>query len=78
MVAARFCITDIRMPQMGGEELAAWLWTVYPELKVLFVSGCVSEEFLQAQSLRPQSTFVEKPFKPTLLARKVVEMLDTP
>ena len=32
-------VTDVKMPAMGGEALAAWLSQHYPQLPVIFVSG---------------------------------------
>jgi two-component system cell cycle sensor histidine kinase/response regulator CckA len=32
-------VTDVKMPAMGGEALAAWLVQHYPTLPMIFVSG---------------------------------------
>ncbi|MEY2407985.1 MAG: two-component system, cell cycle sensor histidine kinase and response regulator CckA, partial [Verrucomicrobiota bacterium] len=35
----RLVVTDVIMPQMGGEVMAEWLKATYPGLKILFTSG---------------------------------------
>jgi two-component system cell cycle sensor histidine kinase/response regulator CckA len=34
-------ITDLRMPEMGGEEMVSRLRATHPNLKVLFVTGSI-------------------------------------
>ncbi len=56
-------LTDVVMPQMGGEALAEQFRALYPRTRVLFVRDC-------------GALFIEKPFSPAALARKVREVLD--
>jgi signal transduction histidine kinase/CheY-like chemotaxis protein len=73
-----FLVTDIVMPQMGGKKVADRLRAMYPNLKVLFISGYTESTIVQYGALDPSEVFLQKPFTPDVLARKVREMLDTP
>jgi CheY-like chemotaxis protein len=73
-------VTDVIMPQMNGRQLAGLLGTLHPGLKVLYISG-YDPTGLREGVLRPGESggctaFLEKPFTPTALARKVREVLD--
>ena len=69
-------LSDIVMPVMGGSELAARLRGVRPETRVLFISG-FSERALSAYGDQESGfSFLQKPFMPESLARKVRDVLD--
>ena len=68
-------ITDVVMPQMSGRELAETLVARQPDLRVLFMSGYTDDQVL-AQHLATGAGFLQKPFTPDVLARKVREVLD--
>jgi two-component system, cell cycle sensor histidine kinase and response regulator CckA len=61
---------------MGGKALAEQLMTVYPRIKVLFVSGYATDTIAHHGRLDPGTNFLSKPFTPTGLAHKVRELLD--
>jgi len=67
-------ITDVVMPEMGGLALAKRLTQQRPEMKVLYISGYSEESPLGALL---DAAFLEKPFPPGALARKVREVLAT-
>ncbi|MGB7621271.1 MAG: PAS domain S-box protein [Terriglobia bacterium] len=69
-------ITDVVMPKMSGSELASRIVAVTPETKVLFVSGYSEEAVLYEGGFDPGTAFLQKPFSPDSLARKVREVLD--
>ncbi len=69
-------ITDVVMPRLGGKELAEQLKIMYPTLKVLFISGYTGNTVIHQQGLGPGMAFLQKPFSPGTLARKVREILD--
>jgi signal transduction histidine kinase/ActR/RegA family two-component response regulator len=71
-------LTDVIMPQMNGPELAARVTELYPALKVLFVSGYADHAIVRHGTLDPDTSFLQKPFSPAELARKVREVLDEP
>ena len=69
-------LTDVVMPQMGGKELADRLKTHRPGIKVLFTSGYTDQAIVQRGLLNLDFAFLEKPFSPSGLVRKVREVLD--
>ena len=68
-------ITDLVMPKMGGREVAAGLPVSHPETKVLYMSGYVDDIY---ELLAGGHTFIDKPFSPDALLRKVREVIDQP
>jgi nitrogen-specific signal transduction histidine kinase/CheY-like chemotaxis protein len=71
--AVDLLLTDVVMPQVGGRELAERAMSLYPQMQVLFMSG-YSDAGVPIKSRR--ADFIQKPFTPDALARKVREMLD--
>jgi CheY-like chemotaxis protein len=69
-------LTDVIMPQLGGKELADRLKKLRPNVEVLFTSGYTDQAILQRGLLNPDFAFLEKPFSPSGLVRKVREVLD--
>jgi len=69
-------VTDVIMPQMGGRELAQRLAPLHPEMKVLYLSGYASNAIVHQGTLLPGVAFLQKPFAPGALTRKVREVLD--
>jgi two-component system cell cycle sensor histidine kinase/response regulator CckA len=65
-------ITDVIMPHMNGPQLADRLVPLRPKMKTLFMSG-YTDEALEFEAHR---SFLQKPFTPAGLARKVREVLD--
>ena len=61
------------MPVMGGRELASRLKTMRRGLKVLFTSGYTNGTVKQDI---PPALFLQKPFTPATLGKRVREMLD--
>lgn len=69
-------LTDIVMPQTPGPVLAEHLQELYPDLKVLFISGYSdSHEGIRLLGER-RAAFLAKPFSPGTLAYKVRDFLD--
>jgi len=69
-------VSDIIMPQMHGPDLARELHHIRPNTKVLFVSGYSDSDISDQGILDPDVRFLEKPFTPAALGRKVREVLD--
>ncbi|MDO8542981.1 MAG: PAS domain S-box protein [Opitutaceae bacterium] len=74
----RLVISDVIMPQMGGQVMADWLKTRNPELKVLFTSGYTDDAIAHHGVLDPRIAFLSKPYSIATLAHKVRELLDAP
>jgi CheY-like chemotaxis protein len=71
-------VTDVVMPDMSGPELARRLARAWPETKVLFLSGRSADDSAPDGVLVGDATFLQKPFSPDALARKVREALAAP
>jgi two-component system cell cycle sensor histidine kinase/response regulator CckA len=69
-------ITDVVMPQMGGEVLAQAFRVAHPATRVLFMSGYADSESFRTRVLGSEVSFLEKPFSPAALAVRVREALD--
>jgi PAS domain S-box-containing protein len=70
-------LTDVVMPGMSGQALADRLVQTQPSLKTLFISGYTDEAIAAHQVLEPGVAFLQKPFGPVALARKVRAVLDS-
>jgi two-component system, cell cycle sensor histidine kinase and response regulator CckA len=74
-------LTDVVMPGMRGRELAEHLKAFCPKLRVIFMSGYDEAEVLNQEtppSQRRQTEFIEKPFTPESLVRRLNEILQRP
>ena len=71
-------VTDMVMPEMNGREVADRLKPLRPNMKVLFMSGFTDKAMVHNGELDPGIAFLQKPFTPQTLARKVREVLDAP
>ena len=69
-------ITDVVMPKMGGKEAADRLQPLYPQMKVIYMSGYTDNAIVEHGVLAPGLSFLQKPFTPESMARKVREILD--
>jgi len=69
-------LTDVVMPHVGGRDLAEVLAKVRPETRVLFMSGYTDDAVVRHGILQDGIPYLQKPFTPKSLARKVREVLD--
>jgi len=68
-------VTDVVMPSMSGPELAQRLLQRQPDLRVLFISGYTSDELVNRVAFGSAFGFLQKPFSPAALIRKIQEVL---
>ena len=71
-------LTDVVMPQMTGPDLVQRVSLVHPETRVLYISGYTSEALNRRNLTEPSTAFLQKPFTPEALARRVRAVLDAP
>jgi CheY-like chemotaxis protein len=68
-------ITDVVMPEMNGPDLAKRLQSLYPSLKILFMSGYTADVIAHRGVLDKGVNFIQKPFSVKDLAVKVRDAL---
>jgi CheY-like chemotaxis protein len=70
-------LTDVVMPEMSGRELVDRFAKIRPNTKALFMSGYTDDAIIRHGVLRPGTAYLQKPFSPDTLAKKVREVLDS-
>lgn len=71
-------LTDVIMPGMSGRELADMVRPIRSDLKVLYISGYTDSAISRHGVLDDGVAFLQKPFSPTDIVRKVRQVLDAP
>jgi two-component system, response regulator YesN len=54
-------LTDVRMPRMNGIEMSTRLRAIYPDCKIVFMSGYSDKEYLKSAIQLKAISYVEKP-----------------
>ncbi len=70
-------LTDVVMPGLSGKALAEEAAHLRPDMKILFMSGYTDETITHHGVIERGVAFLQKPFTPTALARKVRAVLDS-
>ena len=70
-------LTDVVMPERSGRDLAVELRRHIPGLRVLYMSGYTSDEVVARGVHEASADFLQKPFTPAILARRVRETLNS-
>jgi len=69
-------LTDVVMPGLSGPDLARQLVVLRPAVRVIYMSGYTDDAITRHGVLEPGLAYVQKPFTPEAIARKVREVLD--
>ncbi len=69
-------VSDVVMPQMGGRATSEAVVDLREGIRVLFLSGYTDDTVVRHGVLHEQVAFLQKPFTPGALARKVREVLE--
>ena len=69
-------VTDVVMPGLDGVTLAERLRVRFPHLKVLFTSGYIDDTLTRRGLDREHAAFLQKPYSPQMLARRIRDVLD--
>ncbi len=69
-------VSDIMMPKLSGLELRKKAILLWPEMRFLFISGYAEDTIGRTAHLPQDAGYLEKPFLPIELARKVRALLN--
>jgi FixJ family two-component response regulator len=69
-------ITDVIMPEMNGRELAGQMTGLYPDIRLLFMSGYTANVIAHQGVLEKGVAFIQKPFSMADMTEKVREVLE--
>ncbi len=67
-------MTDVVMPEMNGRILAEKITTLYPDIRVLFMSGYTANVIAHHGVLDDGVAFIQKPFTMAEITRKLREI----
>jgi DNA-binding NtrC family response regulator len=71
-------LSDIVLSGISGPHLVERLHRTWPQLPVVFMSGYADDAVVRHGLLEREVAFVQKPFVPDVLLRKLRETLDAP
>ena len=69
-------VSDQRMPEMNGSQLADKIQSICPTVKTLFMSGYTSDIIASHGVVEDGVNFIQKPFSGQQLIRSVQKSLD--
>jgi two-component system, cell cycle sensor histidine kinase and response regulator CckA len=70
-------VTDVVMQEMNGREVARQVGQLKPKARILFISGYTTDVIAHRGVLETDVEYLQKPFTPDSLARKIRKVLAT-
>ncbi len=74
--AVHLLITDVVMPDINGKELYEKVVGLYPDIKVIYISGYAEDVITYHGMMDAKMNFLQKPFSVKGLTAKIREVLD--
>jgi len=69
-------LTDMVMPDTRGDELADKILKIVSDIKIIYMTGYTNREKIEKIIKTKDVAFLQKPFSPNKLGRKIRELLD--
>jgi len=69
-------IADVVMPKISGVEFVDRIRKIWTNVKTLYISGYTPNYIIQEGMLKPETPYLQKPFRPISFAEKIREALD--
>jgi PAS domain S-box-containing protein len=69
-------LTDVVMPKLKVSELVEKIQTIHANIKILYMSGHTDDVIVHHGVLDENKDFIQKPFSPVDLVRKIRQVLD--
>jgi two-component system cell cycle sensor histidine kinase/response regulator CckA len=71
-------VTDWRMPDLSGDDLARRILLDRPEIKIVVMSGHSDAAAVIGSFAKNQALFLRKPFSPAKLVEAIEQLLNVP
>lgn len=71
-------LLDMIMPRKNGKEVSEAMKRIRPQVKILYMSGYTMDIIQSEDLLADEIDFIQKPYQPIDLLKKVRELLDKP
>lgn len=70
-------LTDVIMPEMNGRDLAERITSIYPDIKILYMSRYTADIISNHGILEEGMNYIQKPFTRKALGSSIIKVLDS-